>query len=111
VAVSLDLPEAVVREVAEAAELAVFDTGFAYHLTSPGVSKGSGLATMADALGLSPTDFVAVGDSENDASLFGVADRAVAVANADESAKDAATHVTEADYADGFLEAVAWLTD
>jgi phosphoglycolate phosphatase (TIGR01487 family) len=111
VAVSLDLPEAVVREVAEAAGLTVLDTGFAYHVTSPDVSKGAGLATMADALGLSARDFVAVGDSENDASMFRVVDRAVAVANADETAKAAAAHVTEAAYADGFLEAVDWLTD
>lgn len=111
VAASLDLPESIVREVAEAAGLVVFDTGFAYHLTSPDVSKGSGLTTMADALERSMDEFVAVGDSENDASMFRVVDRAVAVGNADVTAKDAATHVTEARYADGFLEAVAWLTD
>jgi phosphoglycolate phosphatase (TIGR01487 family) len=110
VAASLDLPDAVVREVAEAAGLVVFDTGFAYHLTSPDVSKGAGLATMAEALDLSTREFVAVGDSENDASMFRVVGRAVAVANADETAKDAASHVTEAGYADGFLEAVDWLT-
>jgi phosphoglycolate phosphatase (TIGR01487 family) len=111
VAASLDLPGALVREVAEAVGLVVFDTGFAYHLTAPDVSKGSGLDTMADALDLPTAEFVAVGDSENDASMFRVANRAVAVGNADETAKKAATHVTEASYADGFLEAVAWLTD
>ena len=111
VAVSLDLPDAVVRAVADAAGLAVYDTGFAYHLTSPAVSKGAGLATMADALGLSTRDFVAVGDSENDAPMFRVVGRAVAVANADDAAKRDAAHVTAGRYADGFLEAVGWLTD
>ena len=98
------------REVAEATGLAVFDTGFAYHLTSPSVSKGAGLTTLAEGLGLSTDEFVAVGDSENDASMLRIVDRAVAVANADERAKETASHVTEAAYADGFLEAVDWLT-
>ena len=110
VAVSRDLPKTVVEAAAAEAGLVVLDTGFAYHVTSPDVSKGSGLATMADALDLSTGDFVAIGDSENDASMFRVVDRAVAVANADETAKETATHVTEGAYADGFLQAVDWLT-
>ncbi len=110
VAVSRDLPKSVVADAAEKAGLILLDTGFAYHVTSPDVSKGAGLTRMTESLGLSPREFVAVGDSENDASMFRVVDRAVAVANADETAKTAATHVTEAAYADGFLEAVDWLT-
>jgi hydroxymethylpyrimidine pyrophosphatase-like HAD family hydrolase len=41
--------------------------------------------------------------------MFERVDRAVAVANADEAAKAAADHVTDAANADGFLEAVEWL--
>jgi phosphoglycolate phosphatase (TIGR01487 family) len=109
-AVSLDVPKAVVEEVAEAHGLIVLDTGFAYHVTSPDVSKGRGLRRLAADLGLATTDFVAIGDSENDAPLFEEVGRAVAVANADAAAKAAADHVTEAAYADGFFAAIAWLT-
>jgi phosphoglycolate phosphatase (TIGR01487 family) len=111
VAVGRTVPKAVVEELAEAAGLHVLDTGFAYHVTSPSVSKGRGLERLAAELDRAPADFVAVGDSENDAELFESVDRAVAVANADERARGAADHVTAASYAEGFLEAVAWLTE
>lgn len=109
-AVSLDVPKAVVEEIAASHGLIVLDTGFAYHVTDPNVSKGKGLRRLADTLGLEARDFVAIGDSENDASLFQVVERAVAVANADDAAQAAADHVTAAPYADGFLAAVEWLT-
>jgi hypothetical protein len=83
----------------------VIDTGFAYHVTSPDVNKARGLEAAADALGHSPAEFVAVGDSENDAEMFGVVGDSYAVANADETALAAAAHVTEAGFGDGFLEA------
>lgn len=86
--------------------LEVIDTGFAYHVKSPGVDKGRGLEVVAERLGVTPGEFVAIGDSVNDADTFGVAGEAYAVANADEHARDAADVVTDAPYADGFLEAV-----
>lgn len=110
VAVSREVPKGVLEELATAEGLIVLDTGFAYHVTSPDVSKGVALETLADSLAIHPETFVAVGDSENDASLFDVVGRSVAVANADADAKAAADHVTEASYADGFLAAIDWLT-
>jgi hypothetical protein len=104
-AVALDQPEAPLREAAERHGMRVIDTGFAYHVTSPEVNKARGLEAAADALGISSTEFVAVGDSENDAEMFGVVGESYAVANADETALAAAAHVTEAGYGDGFLEA------
>jgi hypothetical protein len=98
--------EALLREVAAEFDLEVFDTGYAYHVKTPGVEKGDGLAVVADALGLDPSAFVAVGDSENDASTFAVAGRSFAVANADERARDAADVVVAEGYFDGTLAAV-----
>lgn len=111
VAVSRDVPRGVVDEAAEANGLSVVDSGFAYHVTSPDVDKGRGLVVLAEALGLDAGDFVAVGDSENDAPTFEAVGRAVAVGNADDRAKAAADYVTDADYGDGFLEAVEWLVE
>jgi hydroxymethylpyrimidine pyrophosphatase-like HAD family hydrolase len=48
----------------------------------PGVSKGSGLLQALRYLGLSPRDTLAIGDAENDHSLFDVAEFGVAVADA-----------------------------
>ncbi len=109
-AVNREVPREIIDDIAASHGMIVLDTGFAYHVTSPDVSKGKGLQRLADALGLAATDFVAVGDSENDASLFEVVDRAVAVGNADDAARGSADHVTTAEYADGFLAAIEWLT-
>ena len=106
VIVSLDQPLDPLEQLAEEAGLVVLDTGFAYHVTDPSVDKGTGLAAVCAQLGRHPPEFLAVGDSENDAELFEVAGESVAVANADEAAKSRADRVTTADYADGFLEAV-----
>ena len=109
VALSLDADEDLLREVAAEFELAVYDTGYAYHLTAPGVEKGAGLRLVAESLGYDPGAFVAVGDSENDVSTFGVAGRSFAVANADDAAKAAADTVTERGFMDGTLDAIGSL--
>jgi phosphoglycolate phosphatase (TIGR01487 family) len=94
------------REIAGKHGLEVIDSGYAYHVKSPDVDKGRGLEITADRLGYSPSEFVAIGDSENDAETLDVAGQSFAVANADETAKRTADHVTDATYADGFLEAL-----
>jgi hypothetical protein len=111
IAVARDQPLGPLREVAASHGQAVVDTGFAYHVKSPDMDKGAGLEAVAAELDIAPGDFVAVGDSENDAEMFTVAGHAYAVGNADESAKAAADEVLEARYADGFLAAVERIAD
>ncbi|WP_313685854.1 HAD-IIB family hydrolase [Halobellus marinus] len=96
-AADLDL----LRTVAAEYDLEVFDTGYAYHVKTPGVEKGTGLEAVADVLDREPTDFVAIGDSVNDVSLFRAAGRSFAVANADTDAREAAGTVVEKSYFDG----------
>ena len=105
VAVPLEHDRDEIDEVAERHGLEVLDTGYAYHVKSPDVDKGQGLAAVADTLGLEPSEFVAVGDSENDVHTFEVAGTSYAVGNADEAAREAADYVTDASYARGFVEA------
>ncbi|SDM78287.1 hypothetical protein SAMN04487949_2583 [Halogranum gelatinilyticum] len=110
IAVDMAQDEDLLRTVADEYEMEVVDTGYAYHVKSPGVEKGVGLVEVADILGLDTADFVAVGDSENDVSTFGVAGESYAVANADEKARAAADTVLDEGYMDGtlsVLEAVA----
>lgn len=106
VAVARDRDRGEVEEAAERHGLEVLDTGYAYHVKSPEVDKGEGLVAVADALGIPVEEFVAVGDSENDVHTFEVAGTSYAVGNADEAAREAADHVTDASYANGFVEAV-----
>ena len=104
VAVAPDADEALLREVAASVEdVEVVDTGYAFHVKSTGVSKGRALERVADALDIDPEAFVAVGDSENDASTFRVAGESYAVANADDAAREAADEVV----AEGFMDGTA----
>jgi len=110
IAASTEADEDLLREVAAEFDLEVVDTGYAYHMKTPGVEKGDGLEAVAELLGLDPSEFVAVGDSENDVSLFKIAGESYAVANADDRALAAADHVTDGSYFDGtqsVLEAIS----
>ena len=84
----------------------IVDSGYAYHVKSPSVSKATGLRRVCDRLDLDPGAFVAIGDSANDAELFDVVGRSYAVANADETAAERADVRTEGAFADGVLEAL-----
>ncbi|WP_436911822.1 phosphoglycolate phosphatase [Halosimplex marinum] len=106
VAVSREAPLEPLQRIAADHGLEVVDTGFAYHVKSPDVSKGRALEAVAERLDRDPGEFVAVGDSINDVSTFEVAGRSFAVANADEPARETADVVLDAAYGEGFLEAV-----
>ena len=108
-AVSLKQPREPLERIAADHGLEVVDTGYAYHVKSMGFDKGTGLSRVAGELDRTPEEFVAIGDSENDAAAFEQAGLAIALDNADAIAKAAADHVTEASYADGFLEAVEYV--
>lgn len=68
----------------------------------PEASKGHGLALLAARHGIDLSHAVAVGDSENDVSMFEVAGTGVAVATASEAAVAAADVHLDEDVADWF---------
>ena len=113
VAVSIDADERLLREVVSAAEadLEVVDTGYAYHVKSPTVSKGRALRRVADGLGIAPESFVAIGDSENDVSTFEVVGESYAVANADAAARGGADILLDEAYMDGTAGVLAALRE
>ena len=106
VAARLTADESLLREVAAEFDLELLDTGYAYHLKAPDASKGHGLERVAAALDRDPAEFVAVGDSENDAATFETAGRSFAVANCDATAREAADTVLSESYFDGTLAAM-----
>jgi phosphoglycolate phosphatase (TIGR01487 family) len=107
VIVRRESPLAPLEQLADEQGLEVVDTGFAYHVKSPDIDKGQGVAVAAERLGIDPEEFVAIGDSVNDVDTFAVVGDSYAVANADDRARAAADTVCESAYAEGFLEAIA----
>ncbi len=65
-----------------------------YEILPKGLSKGSVLQELQQRLPTRPTKTVVIGDYYNDLSMFAVADVSVAVGNACDAAKEAATFVT-----------------
>lgn len=84
----------------------VIDTGYAIHLQSLGVTKGTAFRSLADTMGIPVSDFLAIGDSENDIQMISTAGIGIAVANAHPDTKAAAQYVTKNGYGNGFVEAI-----
>jgi Cof subfamily protein (haloacid dehalogenase superfamily) len=80
-------------------------------LASPAVSKGSGLAFLAEHLGFAAEHTVAIGDGENDVELLQWAGFAVAVANADEGLKAHADWVCPGVEEEGVAQVLEALLD
>jgi Cof subfamily protein (haloacid dehalogenase superfamily) len=63
-------------------------------ITAKAASKGAALRAACEHLGVAPRDVVAFGDAENDIEMFRVAGRSVAMGQASDAVKSAATAVT-----------------
>jgi phosphoglycolate phosphatase (TIGR01487 family) len=90
-------------------EIEIVDTGFAVHIKSRRINKGTGLKRVAEMMGLDARDFVAIGDSPNDIEMLKVSGFGVAVGNAHPEVKRAAQMVTKGEHGAGVAEAVGEL--
>jgi hypothetical protein len=77
-----------------------------YTLTSSRASKGKALARACEHLGLSPLQVITFGDAENDIEMFRISGASVAMGQADERTKAAATAVTARNDEAGVARAV-----
>lgn len=107
-ALARNIPVDEVRALLAESPVQVLDTGFAIHLQSLFISKATALEQLALTLSLPADQILAVGDSENDIPMLQWAGIGIAVGNARPAVQAAATHVTAANYGDGFVEAVRY---
>jgi Cof subfamily protein (haloacid dehalogenase superfamily) len=78
-------------------------------LAPEGVSKATGLESVASRLGVARADVLALGDGHNDIEMLAWAGRGVAMGQAPTSVQDAADDVTETVEADGVaVELARW---
>ena len=75
-------------------------------VTAAGVDKGSALLALCEAMGVDPADAIAIGDSDVDVPMFEVVGHSVAMANASDAVKAAATTVTASADEDGVAKAL-----
>ncbi len=87
-------------------DIDIVDTGFAVHIKSRGINKGTGLKRLAQLMGLSARDFMAIGDSPNDIEMLQASGFGVAVGNAHPDLKKVADLVTGGEHGTGVAEAL-----
>jgi Cof subfamily protein (haloacid dehalogenase superfamily) len=94
---------AAAREVVPPTMAAVTQAGLGFiEICPPGVDKATGLAVVANALGVDPAEVLVFGDMPNDLPMFEWAGWArIAVANAHPDVRDAADEITLANDEDG----------
>jgi len=100
------VPPDEVKKILITSTVKVIDTGYAIHLQSPGIDKGTALEALAQEMDLSPSDFLAIGDSLNDIQMLMTAGIGVTVANAHPDTKAVAAFVAEKEYGNGFVEII-----
>ena len=93
----------------EISDVELVDTGFAVHIKSVDVNKGTALLEVAALIGLDAGDVMAIGDSANDVEMLRTAGMGVAVGNANPALKSIADMVTSGRYGAGVLEALKYL--
>jgi len=80
------------------------DSGYAYHINSKDVNKGSGFLEAIKMLDVDLNDVIAIGDSETDVPLFKIVGNSIAVSNSNENLKKIAKIVTTKKSGEGVLE-------
>ena len=80
------------------------DSGYAYHINSKGINKGSGFLEALKILDADVSDAIAIGDSETDVPLFKVVKNNIAVCNSTENLKQLAKIITTKKSGEGVLE-------
>jgi len=91
-------------------ELDIVDTGFAVHIKSRSINKGTGLKRLAELMGISARDFVAIGDSPNDIEMLEASGFGVAVGNAHPDVKKMANMVTRGEHGAGVAEVIQYIS-
>ncbi|CAM3144109.1 Cof-type HAD-IIB family hydrolase [Streptobacillus ratti] len=67
-------------------------------------SKGNGLKAFMEELNIDPSEAIAIGDGNNDISMFEVVEHSVAMGNASDLVKSHAKYVTDSIDNDGFVK-------
>jgi hypothetical protein len=103
---SIDADTLLAQAIELAGDLATFthttySGGGLLEISAHGVTKASGLATLARERGIAPAEAIAFGDMPNDVPMLAWAGRSVAVANAHPAVRAAAEEITESNDDDG----------
>lgn len=101
---SEQMMRAMVPRVGDVADLTFSHPGGLVEASAPGVTKATGLAALADRLGVTAADVVAFGDMPNDRQMLDWAGHGVAMGNAHPDLLGLADEVTAPNSSDGIAQ-------
>ncbi len=96
-----------IREILADFPVRVESSGYSIHIIDAKVTKGTGVKHALDLIDIPPREVMALGDSENDISMFEMAGLSVAVSPKDEALTSKADYVCKWTDGDGVFEAVS----
>ena len=88
----------------EGLHVGLFDSGYAFHINSKGIDKGTGFLEALKMLQCDVKDAIAIGDSETDVPMFKIIPNNIAVHNSIDDLKKVARIVTTKESGEGVLE-------
>lgn len=98
--------EAAVRAAVGAEASASRSQLYYLDVTPPGVSKGTFVDAMSARLGIATEEIATIGDMDNDLAMFRRSGLSIAMGNATDGVKQAATCVTDTNTDEGFAKAI-----
>jgi Cof subfamily protein (haloacid dehalogenase superfamily) len=98
--------EAAMQQAVGARATAVRSQTYYLDVTPPGCDKGTFVQAMAKRLGISTDAIATIGDMQNDLAMFRTSGLSIAMGNATDDVKKAATHVTTSNEDEGFAGAI-----
>jgi Cof subfamily protein (haloacid dehalogenase superfamily) len=110
-AAMLETLEAAMQETLGTQATAVRSQSYYLDITPPGSNKGTFVTAMARRLGLPKEAIATIGDMQNDLPMFAASGASIAMGNATDDVKKAATHVTSSNQEEGFARAVEMILE
>ena len=95
----------------EWSDLLVVSTGFAIHITCPGIDKEAGLRMALEQRGMEASRVLSCGDALNDIPMFEYCGYSVAVNSSLNEVVEAADYLTQSDGLEGTIELLRTLLD
>jgi phosphoglycolate phosphatase (TIGR01487 family) len=96
-----------IQEILDGFPVRVESSGYSIHIIDETVSKGTGVKHALDLIDIPPREVMALGDSENDISMFELAGLSVAVSSKYKTLTSKADYVCKWTDGDGVFEAVS----
>ncbi len=87
----------------------VEDSGYAVHIEGRNYNKFTALKRACSLIGMDVKQFAAFGDGINDLQMLTGCGVGIAVGNAADEVKSAATHTTKGQFGEGLVEGLGWL--